>query len=250
MQDFDKYAKNYEDALNESVSFTNLKIDFFTRAKVKRLQEFLLDMRPLQAPGGKLREQLIVLDLGCGVGVTDSSLIRDGLNLFGVDTSEESIEIAKLKNPDVQYSVYDGNTLPFGNETFDFVFIINVMHHILPEHYETFLWEARRVIKIGGRLAVFEHNPFNPLTVKAVKDCPFDEGVTLLSQSKLKRLLRRSGFEILRADFILFFPWEKPFFFAMEKKLSWLPLGAQHFCLARKTEPETSAGGTSAGSSA
>ena len=60
----------------------------------------------------------------------------------------------------------------------------------------------------GGLVAIFEHNPLNPLTRKAVRDCPFDEDAVLLSRGEARRRLAEAGLAEVEAPFIIFFPRE------------------------------------------
>jgi len=100
----------------------------------------------------------------------------------------------------------------------------------LDEH-ASLLNEAKRVLKKGGRLYMFEHNPYNPGTQYLVKTCAFDGNAHLLTASHFKRLFRQGGFAINFINYIVFLPgwkWLKPFH-ALEKYFSWLPLGGQYF---------------------
>ena len=46
--------------------------------------------------------------------------------------------------------------------------------------------EINRVLKLGGRLYFFEHNPWNPFTRFLVRTCPFDKNAQLTIQLKHK----------------------------------------------------------------
>ena len=87
----------------------------------------------------------------------------------------------------------------------------------------------------GGFIAVFEHNPWNPLTRKAVRDCPFDEDAVLLSRRQATRLLDEAGLEPIDAAYIIFFPQEGPRLARIERRLRPLPLGAQYYVAHRRT---------------
>ena len=54
--------------------------------------------------------------------------------------------------------------------------------------------ELHRVLAVGGMVIVFEHNPMNPLTVRAVNNCPFDENAVLVNARTLANRLWYSGF--------------------------------------------------------
>ncbi len=55
------------------------------------------------------------------------------------------------------------------------------------------LRELHRITRQGGLIAVFEHNPLNPLTVHAVNTCSFDANAKLILARDLARRLRAAG---------------------------------------------------------
>ena len=88
--------------------------------------------------------------------------------------------------------------------------------------------EIRRVLKSGGQAFIFEHNVLNPLTLKAVRECPFDEDAILLPRAELLGLARREKFEAVRSRYIVFFPHMLSLFRPMESAMGWIPFGAQY----------------------
>jgi len=106
--------------------------------------------------------------------------------------------------------------IPFETGTFDVAFAACVFHHIDAEQQAGLLRELRRVLRTGGALIVFEHNPLNPLTLHAVNTCPFDESATLVPAATMMRRIRSAGFARL------------------ERFLAWCPLGAQYSVFATK----------------
>ena len=89
----------------------------------------------------------------------------------------------------------------------------------------------------GGVVALFEHNPLNPLTRLAVSRCEFDEGVELLGPGEAAALLSDAGLTPLERRYIVFFPWPRPRAMRLEAHLGRLPLGAQHVVAARRKLP-------------
>jgi ubiquinone/menaquinone biosynthesis C-methylase UbiE len=81
---------------------------------------------------------------------------------------------------------FDGTCIPFPAGHFDLAFLACVLHHIPHSEHVEILQEVRRVLRPGGALVIFEHNPYNPLTVRAVKSCPFDENAVLLRPGRLR----------------------------------------------------------------
>jgi SAM-dependent methyltransferase len=83
-----------------------------------------------------------VLDLGCGDGSVAAALmkLRSDLRVEGVDVlirPETKIPVAR----------YDGKTLPFGDRSFDYVTIVDVLHHTTDP--AAVLAEAARVARQG-----------------------------------------------------------------------------------------------------
>jgi ubiquinone/menaquinone biosynthesis C-methylase UbiE len=87
---------------------------------LKRRKSALVDAieQCLPADAGSL------LDLGCGDGEIGRQLAerRPGLDVSGVDV---------LARPTchIPFTVYDGRTLPFADDAFDYVAVIDVLHH-------------------------------------------------------------------------------------------------------------------------
>ena len=223
---FSEWSENYREQVNRSVSFLGQDIDFFTQAKVRHLMEIVHNR------WGNT-QNLRVLDLGCGVGTTDSLLNHQFGKLVGLDLEEEFITKAKSNNPWVKYQVYDGQKIPFQDESFDLVFSICVLHHVPPAQWDAFCKEMARVTKRGGLSVIFEHNPWNPLTRKVVRDCPFDRDAVLLPCSKTTELLKAARLEV-QSQYILFFPFFSKSTAWIEKKLRHFPLGAQYFVSGSK----------------
>jgi SAM-dependent methyltransferase len=228
--EFNRFKDTYSDDIEKSISFSGQSHDFFIRIKADYLLNHI-------APLFKNNEPLQVLDVGCGHGLAHGYLLGKAegkVTLSGVDPAETVIGEARLANPGVRYEASDGDSIPFGDNTFDVVQAVCVMHHVPPENWAAFLKEVRRVLKPGGQLFVFEHNPYNPLTLYAVNTCPLDENAVLLNDRVLKNLIRQAGFSSINRDFIIFFPFDKPIFRNIENHLRSFPLGAQYAIHAKK----------------
>ncbi len=102
-----------------------------------------------------------LLDVGCGTGILLHQLFKKdkSLELFGIDISEEMVRVANRKfvNTSVFIQKNSVMNLPFENNYFDFVTCAFSFHHH-PDS-EASLREMSRVLKPGGKLALFD--PFN-----------------------------------------------------------------------------------------
>ena len=81
---------------------------------------------------------------------------------------------------------------------------------------------------------IFEHNPLNPLTIRAVNTCPFDENAVLIPARQLVHNMVVAGFGAPFRNYRIFFPGHLRAFRVLEPYLTWLPLGAQYYVAARK----------------
>ena len=220
---------DYRSEVVQSIGFSGLEQDFFTKGKADVL------LRLLPRLGHHISEAK-VLDIGCGIGLIHHHLAASGLKITGVDISEKAIAQARDANPAASYLHYDQTRLPFPDETFDVAWTICVMHHVQPPERSHFLAEARRILRKGGHLLIFEHNPWNPLTRLAVSRCAFDHDAVLISAGRLRKLLSKAGFRGLGQQFIFFTPFSAPIVQRIESCLRAFPLGAQYVSVAQRAD--------------
>jgi SAM-dependent methyltransferase len=225
--DFDAYRDAYREAVEKSIAFARTELDFFTRAKAETLLEVTA-----RRVGNPL--ELSFLDVGCGPGETDRFLEGKVVGLAGVDVASELVKVASERNPWADYTaVRPGEPLPYPAQAFDVSFAVCVLHHIAPPQRSGLVREMSRVTRPGGMVAIFEHNPWNPLTRRAVARCEFDEDAVLLARGEVKRLLRGAALAEVESHYILFFTRESARLRRIERRLRRTPLGAQYVVTAR-----------------
>ena len=123
--------------------------------------------------------------------------------------------------------------IPFDDGTFDFTFAICVLHHVPPSGWSRFVHEMGRVTRPGGVVAIFEHNPWNPLTRLAVHRCEFDDDAVLVSRRRLRHLLA-GPLQPLEERYIAFFPRGGDPYDRIEARLGRVPVGAQYYVAGRR----------------
>ena len=226
--EFDRFSDSYVEAMESAVGFAGASPDLYTRIKADALVD--LAERRIGEPG-----RLEVLDVGSGPGGTDRLLEGRFGGLVGVDVSEGMVEAASRSNPWAEYRSYsEGGPLPLDSDRFDLSFAICVLHHVPPSDWDRFVAEMARVTRPGGIVAIFEHNPWNPLTRKVVRDCAFDVDVDLLSRRRTLELLTSNGLEVTDSPYIVFIPREGRRLRRIERSVAKLPLGAQYYVAARR----------------
>jgi SAM-dependent methyltransferase len=226
--DLEGYEDNYREAVEDSIAFSGAELDLFTRIKADLLVE--LSGEELARPP----EELAYLDVGCGPGETDRFLAGRVGSLAGVDVVPGMIERARGRNPWAEYRHYaEGDPIPHDESSFDVCFAICVLHHVPREQRLPLVREMKRLVRPGGLVALFEHNPLNPLTRKAVHGCEFDRDAELLGAREAAGLLAEAGMTP-RRRYIEFFPRESRLLRGIETRLGWLPLGAQYVAFAQR----------------
>lgn len=225
--EFDKFADEYLALHEQNVRLSGETPEFFAAYKVADTAQVLAEKGLTAAPR--------ILDFGAGVG-TSVSFFRDRFptaKLTCLDVSEKSLAVGRARHGALaEFVHFDGARIPFPDRSFDLVFMACVLHHIDHGEHEALLVEARRVLAERGVLVVFEHNPFNPLTLHAVNTCAFDENARLLTARLLRAQCLAAGFSAIRHRYRLFFPGALRRLRPVERFLGWLPLGAQYLVVA------------------
>ena len=225
--DFDHHAESYGREVNDSVSFTGREVDYFAERKAIHLLDLL--GRRLGPPSS-----VRALDVGCGVGTTDAHLAGHLGDLAGIDVSADAVAEAAERNPEVAYRSYAGDLLPYQDATFDLAFAVCVLHHVEPPDRARFTAEMARVVRPGGLVVIFEHNPFNPLTRVAVSRCEFDDGVELLRRSEATRLVSGAGVHPVERRYIMFTPLAGAWSTRIDRLARWVPIGGQYYVAGRR----------------
>jgi ubiquinone/menaquinone biosynthesis C-methylase UbiE len=228
MSEFDRHAATYASAVNDAIAFSGLDVDTFVRAKLFHLR------RIFSRYGISTSDR--VVDVGCGVGTYEMNLVEDWPNISGIDVSEESVALARQNCAAASFSAFDGKQMPFESGSVAAAFAICVWHHVPVEHWSLFLAEIFRILRPGGILAVFEHNPWNPLTRWAVERCVFDKDAVLLSMPQARRRMIAAGFKLPQSEYILSVPATKGIAGQIDRWLGSVPTGAQYLVVGRKDQ--------------
>jgi SAM-dependent methyltransferase len=233
---FDRVARDYEKIHDRSLP-PGVHSEEFVVQRAAKVIEWI-------GGGGGGGAEFCYLDFGCGNGRMFRRLLeapalkprvaQGRLRLFGLDTSRESLREAAAIADDPRVGfVGELSELPEGLR-FDLVAAFNVFHHIDPAERGAVAGALRARMKPGGRLVIWEHNPFNPLTRVLVKVCPFDADARLLRVKTARRLFEANAFGYLRHRHVNVFPpgWLRwGILAAVERKLATLPIGAQYWAM-------------------
>ncbi len=224
VSEFDGYAADYDATVQAAIGASGETVEYFARLKAQ--------LARAAAP-----DALRVLDFGCGVGNVCRALSAEfpRARITGCDPSAESIASAiRRSRPEIDFAVSDDRRIPFADGAFDLVVAACVFHHIDERQRSRWVAEVARVLRPGGRVAFFEHNPLNPLTRRVVRRVPFDAGVVLLNRAYARNLLERAGFTVRGSRYYFFFPRFLSLLRALEPLLGWIPLGGQYYVIGER----------------
>ena len=226
--EFDKFADEYRAVHAANIRSSGETPEYFAEYKIVDVARQLTGMGI--SPNR-------ILDFGAGVGSSVPYIRRHlpGASLTCLDVSEKSLRLAASRfEREADFQLFDGHSIPFPDSSFDVAFTACVFHHVEASEHDSLLREIRRVLRPRGAFFLFEHNPLNPLTVRTVNACPFDENAILIRASVMCKRLDEAGFSTIKRRYRIFFPRALKLLRGLERMLHWCPLGAQYYISARK----------------
>lgn len=142
-----------------------------------------------------LQKSQYCLDVGCGTGNYTIALAEKGINITGMDASEEMLDKARAKNSKLCWVQGDAKQMPFSDETFDGILCFLAIHHF--NDIVLFFKEVRRLLKPNGKLLIFTNSPkqlkqlwlleYFPKMIEKAAD-------QLFTQEQIDEALRQEGF--------------------------------------------------------
>lgn len=152
----------------------------------------------------ELPRQGQLLDIACGPGTFIGMLDHPGsaLEATGVDIAGPQIAYATkyYAAPGKRFLKIQPGVLPFPDNIFDAVTMIELIEHLTMEQTHELLAEARRVLKPGGLLVLSTPNyhsgwPLLEMLVNRLSELSYaDQHINKFHRKKLSTLLQQMGF--------------------------------------------------------
>ena len=132
-----KYQTNYSQHFPATL---NLEV---RQQKAQKITRLLLDFMHRENFNG-----LKCLDLGCSIGAVSYQISKQGGSTVGVDIDWHALQMSIASPDQALFVLYDGEKLPFSNQTFDLIICSQVYEHV-PD-LSLLVAEIQRLLKKDG----------------------------------------------------------------------------------------------------
>ena len=139
-----------------------------------------------------------ILDIGCGDGLLLEHIRKEGIIVKGIDISAKAISLCRKRGLDCD-QVDIADSLPFGNNSYDEVLLIDVLEHLFQPR--EILIEAHRVCRKNVYISVPNFVSF-PARIQVLlgktpeNNTPRDGHVYWMTYKEIIKLLVNTGFVI------------------------------------------------------
>jgi len=149
---------------------------------------------------GPIRRDSRVLEIGCGTGNYIAAIReRTGSSCWGIDPSKQMLEMAKRQYKGVDFRTAGAERTGLPSDSFDLVFSVDVIHHILEQELVAHFREVHRLLKPNGKICTVTDSEENirnrrPSTVYFPETAEVDLA-RYHSIGKLKQIMEKNGFQ-------------------------------------------------------
>ncbi len=106
------------------------------------------------------RENMNVLDVGCGTGTYLKLYQKAGCLVSGIDLSPAMLQKAKIRlGNEASLVLGDASRMPYPDRSFDLVVMTTVLHEMPPDVRSAVIDDSKRVLKDRGRILIIDYHP-------------------------------------------------------------------------------------------
>ncbi len=151
-----------------------------------------------------------ILDVGCGTGILLQQLLQldRGIRLYGIDIAPEMVKTAQAKFAEESVIIKQGtaHSLPYKNDSFDYVACATSFHHY-PDP-EGSLREILRVLKVGGKFVLLD--PFTTGFLRKVicqilNTVHKEKDTNLFTREQMYNMFQNTGFRHIEQKNYLYY---------------------------------------------
>jgi cyclopropane fatty-acyl-phospholipid synthase-like methyltransferase len=195
------------------------KNDRFTKVKIRRLLSLLLPQK-----------NELILDLGSGVGTIMIALAQTGATPLGLDYSWKSLVLARENfsthgaGSPFRGICCDGRSICLKENSLDGIAAVDFTEHLDDAFLTPTLSEAHRILKKGGRLALYTPSVTHVFEKLKKHNVLLKEDISHIGLRRMQdylMMLRKTGFSISESYFE---PTHIPLFSLLEMLVMHVPL--------------------------
>ncbi len=175
---YDKLAERYAETFSDELSR-------------KPFDRALLDTFAAQVLATAIPRE--VWDLGCGPGHIGRYLADRGLEVCGLDLSEQMVAIARRLNPRMRFVQGTMLALPVADGSLAGIVSFYALHHLARDQVGDALREFHRALRLDGRLLLGFHGGEDELFADQMLGMPVAIHATLLGGEEMAEYARRAG---------------------------------------------------------
>jgi SAM-dependent methyltransferase len=159
------------------------------------LEQLPLDRSTLDATVARLRNDQVVLDLGCGPGQVAGYLADRDLRVVGLDLSPRMLALASHRAAPAAFVGGDMRVLPFRDGSFAAVVAFYSVQHVRRDGLGPLVGEMARVVAANGLLVIAAHLGRGEVYVDELLGHTFEPfGGTFFSPQELREALAAQSF--------------------------------------------------------
>lgn len=184
-----------------------------TTANATFLQKLKIRYRPYVCPFDELlnyaRGAQSVYDIGCGSGQFAALVAQftDVKKIYGIEIDDHLVQNAKsinarfAKTKTMDFSTFDGDTIPKNIKDYDLIYMIDVYHHIPKHKRDDIMRQIYQGMKPGAKLMFKDIDGASPFVLcNKVHDAIFAQELSHeIGFGKARNLLESLGFKVVEA---------------------------------------------------
>lgn len=168
--------------------------DYYNNSENLARVQSLLDYFIAHVPGTR------VLEIGCGPGRDAKYLSEHGLNVTGIDLTENFVKMAAKNAPKATFQRMDMRELDFPDHAFDGLWVMASFLHIPKAQGLATLKGFARVLPPGGLMYISVKAGKGEQRIKKARYGGGTKFFSLYTLAALSSLLQSAGFTIVQAE--------------------------------------------------
>jgi len=145
---------------------------------------------------------LKILEIGCGTGYWLKNISNGKISKTGIDLSVEMLSVAKRNDESANFICADARALPVKRNSFDAVFLINVLHQI--KDWRKALKEAQKIVAPKGKIIIIgifpDEEEFVWYAYDYFPEIRKKDSARYQSKEEIANVLKANGFGNLRIE--------------------------------------------------